>query len=1132
MQKPPISRGNFPWCLNFKVKMRLSLLFLLTVSFIMQANSTYSQQTKISLDMETATVEAVMEEIETKTEFKFFFNTKTVDLKKRVKINVKQASVEEVLKQLFKGMHISFEVDDRKILLKKQPVSLKDVSDNPSHGLVEMQLQVTGTVSDDQGQPLPGASIVEKGTTNGTQTDFDGNFNLEVASENSVLVVSYIGFSTKEIPVTDGTILTITLEESAAGLDEVVLVGYGTQRRSDVTGSVASIKSDQLSKAPIGQVSNSLQGLASGMEIVSDGGSPGASPVIQIRGTGSINSSNPLIVIDGVPSGQLSDINPNDIEQIEVLKDASSAAIYGTRAANGVILVTTKSGRLNTDTKINLNVYSGISEVSNKLNLLKANDLVMLKKERYANDGITPNEFWNNNYYTVNRTDWQNSLFQTGHFQNVDLGISGGNERSSYLTSMGYYNEEGIILSSKFERLSARFNSTHRLSDRLKINQNFQYSYKNWYNPNTSSVYSGVLWQALRFNPAIPSIDENGVWGSAAANNELGDINNPVYELTTEDHTKRNHNLLTSLSLEYKVSDDLILKGNVGLDGNLYKAKDFFPSVTEQMRRRNDAELSITQESNYTLLGEAYLNYSKYVGNHNFEIVAGVSSQSSKGEYQYTSKRGFGDETLNQIVFDNGATMNSITGNFNVPEKLASVFGRVNYAYQNKYLLTATLRSDGSSKFAKGNQWGYFPGFSVGWKLSEEEFLNEVDFLSDLKVKGGWGKLGNQEVADLQYLTLIQRNIDYGNKYTFGTEKVGGALITSLGNPMITWEKTAMTNIGLESSFFNHALFTNITWFDKRTTDMLIPSVMMGSIGRATIPDYNIGELRNWGWEIEVGYRKTYPSSLSYNVGMNLTLIKNEVSKLYGNNNYISSVFYGRQSQEISRTYESMPLASFFGWKTDGIYQNQAEVSSDPNISNDPRRDDITPGDVRFLDINADGVIDEKDRTYLGDPNPNAIVGLQLGVDYKKFSLSANFVGNFGAELYNADRMQGLDPTYSYNMYEETLNRWHGEGTSNSIPKMSTQRTNLNHRTSDLFIESGDFVKLKTLTLGYQITPKNSILFDDLSVYIMAENLFTITGYSGYNPEIGYSDGNLQRGVDYANYPFSRKLSLGFRFTF
>src|SRR5690606_34576738 len=684
------------------LKMKLTTFLLIVSLFKIQANS-YSQNTKISLDHDQISIMDVFKEIEDKSEFRFLYKNKEIDLKRMVSIHVDKENIYDILNRLFKESHIRYEVlDNRQIVLTKQFSNPAKLGERIPIETVVKQIIVNGNIVDVDGTPLPGASIVEKGTTNGTQTDFDGNFSIELENENTTLVVSYIGFATREIPINGQTTLNIVLEESAAGLDEVVLVGYGTQRKSDLTGSVASIKSDQLSKAPIGQVSNSLQGLASGMEIVSDGGAPGASPVIQIRGTGSINSSNPLIVIDGVPSGQLSDINPNDIEQIEVLKDASSAAIYGTRAANGVILVTTKNGKFNTDTKINLNVYSGISEINNKLNLLKANDLVMLKKERYINDGIAPNEFWNNDYYTVNRSDWQKSLFQTGRFENVDLGISGGNEKSSYLTSMGYYNEEGIVLSSRFRRLSARFNSTHRLSERLKLNQNFQYSYKSWYNPSTNSVYTGVLWQALRFNPAIPTLDENGVWGSAGANNELGDINNPIYELTTEDHNQNNHNLLASLSLEYKITDDLLLKGNVGFDGNLYKSRDFLPSVTAQMRRRNEAELGITNESNYTVLGEAYLNYSKYIDSHNFDIVAGVSTQNKNGEYQYVTKRGFGDESLDQIVFDNGSTMNSITGNFNIPEKLASVFGRLNYSYLNKYLLTATIRSDGSSKFAKG----------------------------------------------------------------------------------------------------------------------------------------------------------------------------------------------------------------------------------------------------------------------------------------------------------------------------------------------------------------------------------------------------------------------------------------------
>ena len=370
--------------------------------------------------------------------------------------------------------------------------------------------------------------------------------------------------------------------------------------------------------------------------------------------------------------------------------------------------------------------------------------------------------------------------------------------------------------------------------------------------------------------------------------------------------------------------------------------------------------------------------------------------------------------------------------------------------------------------------------------------------------------------------------------YTFGTDRIGGARITSLGNTNITWEKTAMTNIGLDGAFFNRKLTASVTWFNKDTYDMLIPTVVVGTIGRATIPDSNIGEMRNRGWEIELGHRQNLSSGLYYSINFNATFVKNKLTKLYGNNNYIGSVYYGRQNQEISRSYEGKPIASFYGWKTDDLYQTINEIETDPNIQHDPRKGTITPGDVRFVDMNSDGIIDEKDRVYIGDPNPDVVLGLQAQVNYKNFDLSMNFAGSFGADIFNADRMQGLDPTYPYNMYRETLNRWHGQGTSNSIPKMTAVRTNLNHRTSELFIEKGDFVKLGNIALGYNL-PKailQKISINSLRIFINAENLFTITSYTGYSPEIGYTNGNRQKGVDYAQYPQSRKFTCGINLNF
>lgn len=1084
------------------------------------------EASKVTLDINNATLKNVFDLIEEQTNLLFVYSNSEVDNQRLVSIKTRSEPVQSILGKVLEGTGLVYVVNDKYIVLNRAKTSAAQQQTNHS---------ISGTILSEGGETIIGANVSVKGNNAiGTITDIDGKFSLQVP-DNAVLVISYVGYVSTEIKVGNQRTFSIVLHEDSKSLDEVVVVGYGVQQKRDITGSIANIKGDNLKDLPVANLSSALQGKAAGVDIVSDGGSPGAEPVIRVRGTGSMSASNPLVVIDGVPSGKISDVNPNDIETIEVLKDASSSAIYGTRAANGVVIITTKRGKKNVKTNIDVNAYYGISNVSKTLDVLTAPELVMLKKERYQNDGIAANSFWNDPYYGVQRTDWQDELFNQGKVANVDARLSGGNEKSNYMSSIGYYKENGIIINSEFERVSLRLNSDHQINSRLKIGQSLQYTYRRWYNPSTQSVYSGVVWQALRFNPAIPCMDEEGNWGSAVENNELGDINNPIYELDTERHQLTNHGFLTSVTLDYKLTDDLYLKGNAAFDGSIYSTKAFYPLVGEQMRKRNDAELTREYQERYSFLGEAYLAYKKDFNQvHSINATAGVSAQKSKGEHYSATMKTFADEDDNQLVFDNGSTMGSISGNYYTETALASYFGRVFYSYDSRYLLTATFRADGSSKFPEGKRWGYFPAVSLGWRLSEESFLKDIAWLDNLKLVGGWGLLGNQEVADLQYYTVMKKNIDYGNKYTFGSDKVGGARITSLANTNITWEKTGMTNIGIDGALFNQQLTFSATWFDKKTVDMLVPTVVVGTIGRATIPDSNIGEMRNRGWEIELGFRQKLASGFNYSLNMNASFVKNEILKLYGDNNYIGSITYGRQEQEISRSYEGKPIASFYGWKTDGLYQNATEIENDPNLKNDPRKGSILPGDVRFVDINQDGVIDEKDRTYIGDPNPNVVLGLQIQAGYKGFDLSMNFIGSFGADLYNADRMQGLDPSYSYNMYRETLDRWHGEGTSNSIPRMTTLRTNLNHRTSDLFIESGDFVKLKNMTLGYTLPDGllNKVGVHHLRFFVSAENLFTITSYSGYSPEIGYTDGNKQKGVDYAQYPQSRKFTFGLNLNF
>ncbi|KAA6300791.1 MAG: TonB-dependent receptor SusC [Candidatus Ordinivivax streblomastigis] len=991
--------------------------------------------------------------------------------------------------------------------------------------------RITGTVTDTSGEPIIGANVVEKGTTNGNITDVNGKFTLEVSS-GATLVISYIGYNAQEAAVGNQTNLKIMLAEKSQALEEIVVVGYGIQQKRDITGNISNIKGDQIKNLPVTSASNALQGRVSGVDFVNTSSDPSAQPNIRIRGTGTVNGAEPLVVIDGVPSGNLRDINPNDIESIEILKDASSSAIYGTRAANGVIIITTKRGERNTKVNVDVNVYSAFVNVYKKLDLLTAPDLVMLKKERYTNDGNPVDAFWNDPYYATQRTDWQDAMFGQGQIWNGDVRISGGSDKSNYMTSIGIFDEQGILYNSNFNRINFRANSDHQPNDRLKISQSFQFVHSKAAVPDTRNTQHGRIWSGLRFNPALPVMDENGKWGASTVT-ELGDINNPVYELHTQRYSTTINSILASLNLSYKFAEGLYLNLNGGFDGNIQLDESFSPKVTEQMRQSEQAEMTKSYTQGMTALSEAYLSYLKtFASVHKINVTAGVSYQNFSGMYFSAQKRDFTDESDDQLVFDNGSTLTGINGNFRDEVKLASAYGRLFYSLKDRYMLTATFRSDGSSRFAPEKRWGYFPAFSVGWRISEESFMPKSDFLNDLKILGGWGSLGNQDINAFQYVPLMVKG---SVRQVIGGKNLTGSSVSMLANPNITWEKTNMTNVSIEARMFNNQLNATITWFNKKTFDMLIATPTMNAQGKSPVPASNVGEMSNKGWEFEVGYNKRVSQDFNWFAATNVSFIKNNVDRLYGTDDtFLSGPNYGRSQLEISRTYENQPIASFYGWKTDGLYQTQSEIDTDSNIKNDSRKGNIKPGDVRFVDQNLDGSIDDKDRVWLGDPNPAVVVGLQLGGSYKNFDFSANFYGNFGVELYNSDRMQGLTPNTPYNYYAETLNRWHGEGTSNTIPRMTNFEYNNNHRVSDLFIENGNFFKLKNLTAGYTL-PKSllsKVKINSLRFYVSGEDLLILTQYKGFTPELGFTAGNLQRGVDVAAYPTVRKISLGLSLNF
>lgn len=1000
--------------------------------------------------------------------------------------------------------------------------------------------KIDGTVTDESGNPLSGVSVQVKGTTQGMITPASGKFSLTVP-EDAILSVSFVGYQTQEVAVGNKGNIVIKLKLTASGLNEVVVVGYGTQTKKDLTGAISTVKGDDLKNLPVSNVASALQGRASGVGIVRYDGSPGSVPSIRIRGTGTINNADPLIVIDGVPAGSLNDVNPDDIASVEILKDASASAIYGSRAANGVVLITTKKGGFNQPMKTSVNLYTGQNKALKYLNMLTAPELSALKTEAYNNDSLAVPSVWSDPYYSVQRTNWQRALLGTGKVQNADLAVRGGSASSIYSFSGNYYDEDGMIVNSYFKRYSFRINSEHKVGSRLRIGENVTYSNTIGNSPNTQSTQTGLVWSAIRFNPAIPVKNPDGSWGTSQAANDLGDINNPVTTASENTGYNKIDRVLANGFAELEIVTGLKLRANYGFDQSTNEGYGF--SVATPTQTRGPAISGLGQNFSKTkdFLEEYYLTYSKDFNHvHKIDLVAGYSSQVFSGNFFSASRSGFSDTSADQRVLNLGNASSAANGGANdASSGLQSYFARGNYSFKGKYLLTATMRADGSSKFAPGKRWGYFPAFSAGWRISDEKFFSSnFKAINSLKITGGWGQLGNQNIGDFQYLSTIGVGGAYSANFGTNTVSQNGAVITSLANPNITWERAVMTNISLEFATFNYHLTGTITYFNKNTTDMLVPAQLVETYGaqvnlpddggNITLPNVNLGDLNNHGVEIDLNYRNTV-GKISYSISGNGSFLRNKVTKLYGNSTYIGSIPYGRENTDISRTYQGQPIASFFGFKTDGLYQTQADIDKDPNIANDPNKANIRPGDVRFVDINGDGVIDDKDRVRLGDPNPHFVYGFQGSVSYHNFDFNFNFAGVAGVQLYNADRLAGLDASSNFNWYAQEEDRWHGEGTSNSIPRLTRNNLNDNYRSSDMWVQNGAYLSLKSISLGYTLTKKNigSVIVPDIRFYVSSYNVFYITKYQGYTPELGYTNGNLQRGVDVAQYPQARNITVG-----
>ncbi|MCK8495323.1 TonB-dependent receptor [Spirosoma sp. RP8] len=1040
------------------------------------------------------------------------------------------------VKQVKKGVFIVKSVKQAELKTPSSALTPTGFQSQLSNAGQTLAVTIRGRVTGEDGQAIPGVSILLKGTNTGTVTNTDGDYSLTVPDANGTLVFSFIGYSTQEVPVSNRATINVTLKNDVQQLGEVVVVGYGTQEKKDVTGAISAVKGADIQNLPSGGAQQALQGRAAGVNVVRNGGAPGNAGSIRIRGLGTVNNADPLIVIDGVPAGSMNDVNPNDIESIDVLKDASASAIYGTRAANGVVLITTKRGRFDDKLRFSVNGYTGVSNRIKTLPVLDAPTLAAIKREAYTNDGLTVPSIWQDAQYQTQQTNWQDQILRQGTTQNLDVALRGGGKYSSFAISGGYYNETGIIGNSYYKRYTFRINSDHKITERLKIGQNLQFTNTHDNAPNTLSAQDGLLWSAIRFHPGLPVMNADGTYSTTQGKGAFGDINNPQYTIDTQDKDNARNRLLGSVTGEFEIVKGLKARANLALDATFTNTREFGVKITDQYRTNQYNQLTLTNDKYWAFLQEYFLSYDKSFGQHTIGLVGGYTSQTFNDLYSGTRGREFASEDADLRYMRYASSIVAIGNGQDGGrsyDALQSVFGRGTYAYKDRYLLTATFRADGSSKFAPGNKWGYFPAFSLGWRISDELFFKSaLSTISNLKLTGGWGQLGNQNVSSLQYLALINSNY----RYSFGDQNTSGSAQGRLANANIGWETAEMSNFGLEAGFLQNRLRASVNYFIKNTKNMLLSPPSLGTLGRATIPDQNVGQLRNQGLELELSYQQKV-GNLTLSVSGNATFIKNRITKLLTPGSFLGSQTYGRTDQEITRSYEGYAYGTFYGWRTNGLYQTQGEIDADPALANDPRRTQglIRPGDVRFQDLNGDGVIDNNDRTILGSPQPKVAYGLNTGLNYKGFDLTLFFLGQGGVDIYNADRMQGLDASYSFNLYAEETNRWTGQNTSNSVPRVSITNSNRNFRTSDLFIERGDFLRLKNLTLGYTLpkTLMNRFGLSQARIYVTGQNVFTFTKYAGLNPELGFADGDRSQGqyaqqnVDYAQYPQARTFTLG-----
>ena len=1094
--------------------MRISTFLLMVCVFCSYAGNAHSQNAKVSIRMNNVKLDKILNEIENQTDYLFIYNNQ-VDINKITSVKVKNEAVAQVLDRILSGTGINYELEGTHIILTTE--AIKDL-----HAQQQAKT-VTGTVTDVSGEPIIGANIRIKGTTTGTITDIDGNFSIK-AEPQSVIEVSYIGYLTQETVINNQKSIRFLLKEDTKTLDEVVVIGYGVQKKADLTGSVANINTEKLNTQSNANIGQALQGKIAGVDIVSQGGAPGSGTRIMVRGIGTLNNASPLYIVDGMYMNSIDHINPNDIASIDVLKDASSAAIYGSRAANGVIIVTTKEGS-NTEGKpiIDLSVNLGISTASKFLDMLDAKgwaEVTTIARQAIGKPALD----MATDLANKPDNDWQDIMFRPALMQNYNLSVKGGGKYSTYYTGLGYFNQDGIVKGTNYQRYNIQSKNDYKRGI-FSAGTNLIISFSHD-KPLHQELRGGMIGTILQSVPTLEKYDDTREGGYGGTYGDVVNIPHPlaIIDDNIMDRYNENVKIFANLYAQIELFKGLKYKLNLTPDFSFERYKNYLNKYDFGLATNSITQLTERQRRRRNILVENLLTFDRTFGEHKISALAGYTYQDSR----FRHIQAYGEGLPQGLEEIEAATTNRSNEGNSWRSVLTSILGRVFYSYQNKYLFTATIRRDGSSKFGKNNRYGYFPSFSLGWNVAEEKFMENVHWLDQLKLRGGYGVLGNQEIDNYQYSSTITTGINYpdGNGGL-----LQGAFPKNFANPDIKWEETAMTNVGIDFMAFNNRLSLTADYYVKNTKDILLTVPIPISSGGANDPIRNAGKIRNNGFEFNLGWMDQPNPDISYGINLIGSFNKNKVIAMGSESGSIKG---GSTNQNIttSETKAGYPIGGYWLISTAGYFNSQEEVDA---YAKDGKKIQpaAEPGDIKFVDANNDGVINDDDRVFQGSPFPDFTFALNGNMRYKNFDLSIGLQGVLGNKIYNATRQTLEDVTKGSNFLASCLDYWTPENKNASHPRLTWDDPNRNTRAeSDRYLENGSYLRLRSVQLGYtfpQTWFKGAI--QHARVYINAENLFTITSYSGYSPDVNADNANY-RGFDNFIYPTNRTFMLGLNVTF